>query len=72
MKRGEYMVQVSWHQSLKELKIQLLNIYSVLPIEQTLTMADGQVLEGDDRCLYDLGVTSGCHIILTVSDLDDS
>lgn len=69
MKRGEYILQVNSHQSLKDLKVQILGLYSVLPIEQTLLL-EGKILEGDNSFLVDLGILPGCHITLVVDETE--
>lgn len=65
-KRGEYMVRVDSDQTLKQLKIQLLNTFSILPIEQTLSLPDGTVLQDNEAFLVNLGITPGTHILLSV------
>lgn len=67
-KRGEYMVRVDSDQTLKQLKIQLLNTFSILPIEQTLSLPDGTVLQDNEAFLVNLGITPGTHILLSVDE----
>eukprot|EP00111_Clytia_hemisphaerica_P006434 TCONS_00018701-protein len=69
-KRGEYIVHVNSTHTLKQLKVQLLTLFSVFPLEQVLTFPNGYVLTEDDKELGELGVEPHMHLYLSVAQPD--
>lgn len=67
-KRGEYMFRVDSSQTLKEIKVQIMPAFSVLPIDQHLSFEDGTPLEDDKKTLADLGIRPGCLLLLKVDE----
>ncbi|XP_062513728.1 ubiquitin carboxyl-terminal hydrolase 48-like isoform X2 [Corticium candelabrum] len=61
--RGDLKMNVSSHNTLRELKLKIMNKFCVAPFDQTLSL-NGCPLEGDDATLEGLGVRPGDTIML--------
>eukprot|EP00794_Sanderia_malayensis_P015135 gene15135-16691_t len=68
IQRGEYAFRVDSTQTLKDMKIQLLSTFSVLPIDQHLSFENGESIEGDMMTLGDLGIRPGCYLLLRADE----
>jgi len=72
MQRGEYMIKINSSQTLKEVKIQLLPIFSVIPCDQHLSFVDGTPLADDSLTLSELGVLPGSILLLRVDEPNEA
>ncbi|XP_077998127.1 ubiquitin carboxyl-terminal hydrolase 48-like [Glandiceps talaboti] len=64
--RGEKQITVSASDTLKELKLKIMNEFSVAPFDQHLIIEDGSYLTRETATLGDLGVTPGDVLYLKV------
>ncbi|XP_065655868.1 ubiquitin carboxyl-terminal hydrolase 48 isoform X3 [Hydra vulgaris] len=67
---GEQMFRVDSDNTLKQLKIQLMHRFSVLPMDQTVMLTDGTLLDDDSKSLLELGIKVGSHLVLEVQKID--
>ena len=65
--RGEKEVTISSKQTLKDLKLKIMGLFSVPPFDQNLYM-EGRLLDENDRSLCDLRVASGSVIDLIADE----
>ncbi|KAM8927094.1 ubiquitin carboxyl-terminal hydrolase 48 isoform 3-T3 [Pelodytes ibericus] len=65
--RGEKALLVSANQTLKELKIQIMQAFSVAPFDQTLSV-EGKVLSDDSATLGTLGIIPDSVILLKADE----
>ncbi|XP_045165164.2 ubiquitin carboxyl-terminal hydrolase 48-like [Mercenaria mercenaria] len=65
--RGEKEVTISSKQTLKDLKLKIMGLFSVPPFDQNLYI-DGRLLSDNDRSLCDLRVASGSVIDLIADE----
>jgi ubiquitin carboxyl-terminal hydrolase 48 len=65
--RGEKEVIMSSKQTLKDLKLKIMGLFSVPPFDQNLYV-DGRLLDENDRSLCDLRVASGSVIDLIADE----
>eukprot|EP00795_Rhopilema_esculentum_P007092 gene7092-12734_t len=68
LQRGEYMFKVDSSQTLKEVKVQLIPVFSVLPCDQHLSLLNGTQLDDDSKSLCDLGILPGSVLLLRVDE----
>eukprot|EP00112_Aurelia_sp_Birch-Aquarium-sp1_P008102 Seg1889.4 transcript_id=Seg1889.4/GoldUCD/mRNA.D3Y31 product="Ubiquitin carboxyl-terminal hydrolase 48" protein_id=Seg1889.4/GoldUCD/D3Y31 len=66
--RGEYMFKMDSSQTLKDVKVQLIGTFSVLPCDQHLSLQDGTPLVEDSKTLADLGIRPGSVLLLKVDE----
>ncbi|KAL4227011.1 CDC5 cell division cycle 5-like protein [Mactra antiquata] len=65
--KGEKEVNISSKQTLKELKLEIMRLFSVAPYDQNLYV-DGRLLQDNERSLCDLRVASGSVIDLIADE----
>ncbi|ESO85194.1 hypothetical protein LOTGIDRAFT_130809 [Lottia gigantea] len=65
--RGEKEINVSSSMTLKELKIKIMNIFSVPPFDQTLIL-DGEILNDNTATLQQLKIYPACNILVKVDE----
>lgn len=68
--RGEKEINISSKQTLKDLKLKIMSLFSVPPFDQNLYI-DGRLLTDNDRSLSDLRVASGSVIDLIADEPQD-
>nr|XP_006811923.1 PREDICTED: ubiquitin carboxyl-terminal hydrolase 48-like [Saccoglossus kowalevskii] len=64
--RGEKQITVSASNTLKELKVQVMGLFSVAPFDQHLMFESGKNITGDVSTLGDLGIQPGDVLYLKV------
>ena len=65
--RGEKEVKVSSTHTLKDLKLEIMKMFSVPPFDQNLSLS-GELLKRDDSSLGTLKISPGCVIVLQADE----
>lgn len=65
--RGEKEINISSKQTLKDLKLKVMSLFSVPPFDQNLYV-DGRLLTDNDKTLADLRVASGSVVVLVADE----
>ncbi|XP_028393956.1 ubiquitin carboxyl-terminal hydrolase 48-like [Dendronephthya gigantea] len=64
--RGEVMITVDSNETVRDIKLELMKLFSVMPLDQHISF-NGNVLE-DDNTLGTAGIRPGCILLLKVDE----